>query len=195
MCIVPAGPIMSGLSPFGPASIALGLPSTIWWPKRGVHFPETRLRAKASTLQTQRLDDSLGYQLLPGFATNAFENSAGDGVAEIRIVKLAASHMIERLGRGLFDHPITHFVHVSLLLVGAIDKIDQFRPVRQAARMGEQFLQRDLGELGIHLVLQFGERESSTERFAELLSPGALFLPIGLNSAIALNGEYDNRHS
>jgi hypothetical protein len=81
------------------------------------------------------------------------------------------------------------------MLVGAIDKIDQFRPVRQAARMGEQFLQRDLGELGIHLVLQFGERESSTERFAELLSPGALFLPIGLNSAIALNGEYDNRDS
>jgi hypothetical protein len=39
MCIVPAGPIMSGLSPFGPASIALGLPSTIRWPSGASTFP------------------------------------------------------------------------------------------------------------------------------------------------------------
>jgi hypothetical protein len=39
VCIVPAGPRMRGLSPFGPASIAFGLPSTIKWPSGAFVFP------------------------------------------------------------------------------------------------------------------------------------------------------------
>ena len=39
MWIVPAGPRIRGLSPFGPLKIALGLPSTIKWPRGASTFP------------------------------------------------------------------------------------------------------------------------------------------------------------
>jgi len=66
--------------------------------------------------------------------------------------------MIERLRCGFLDHSITHFVHVAILQLGAIKKIDELRPVRgHAARIGQQFLKCDFGELGIHRVLQLGK--------------------------------------
>jgi hypothetical protein len=62
--------------------------------------------------------------------------------------------MIERLRCGFLHHSITHFVHVAILQLGAIEKIDELRPVRgHAARIGQQFLKCDFGELGIHHVL------------------------------------------
>src|SRR6201987_5413115 len=111
--------------------------------KRGVRFSETGLRTKPGALQAQRLDDSLGDQFFPGFPTEAFQDSAGDDVTEIPKDKLAAVGMIERLRRDFLDHPITHFVHVALLQVGAINEIKECRYIGQSALMRKQLLKRN----------------------------------------------------
>jgi hypothetical protein len=67
----------------------------------------------------------------------------------------------------LLQHPITDFVHVAVLLVGAVDQIDDRGHVRQAARVREQLFERYFGELRIHLTFQFGKYVSEGGRPAQ----------------------------
>ena len=52
MCIVPAGPRMRGLSPFGPANIAFGLPPTIKWPSGASVFPRLACGPKSALFKS-----------------------------------------------------------------------------------------------------------------------------------------------
>ena len=143
MCAVPAGPRMGGLSPFGPERNTLVLPSTVACPSGASTRPSGRLIAEAGGFEIERCEDTLGDELLPGAAGDAFDHRSGNDVVHVRVGERAARMRDERLRAPLAHQPVAHLVQVAVLRVGFYDQlVERLVVARHSAGVREQLRQR-----------------------------------------------------